>query len=256
MKVVVIGGSGLIGTRLVEKLRTLGHESIPASPTSGVNTFSGAGVDAVLKSAEVVIDVINPRSFEDLLNFFETSTRTLLTAEAGASIKHHVLLSIVGADRIPDSPYMMAKVMQENVVQTSGVPFTIVRSTQFFEFLGPLADINTRQGLVSLPPVFIQPVAADDVADMLSNIAASEAVNNTLEFSGPQRFRLDKLIQIYLKSIGDSREVITDPSALYFGGRLEENSLMPAEHAGVGSTNFEQWLDRNKDRLSPGQSSG
>ncbi|MBE7432275.1 MAG: SDR family oxidoreductase [Anaerolineales bacterium] len=251
MKIVVIGGSGLIGTKLVQKLHMRGHETIAASPSSGVNTITGAGLDKVLMDIEVVIDVTNSRSFGDtaIMNFFETSTRNLLTAEAAANVKHHVILSVAGANRMPDSGYMRAKVAQENLVRSSAKPFAILRATQFFEFLGVIANASTNQDMVRLPPAFVQPVAAVDVAEALADIAVSPPANNIIELAGPERFRLDELIQRYLASIQDPREVTTDPYARYFGAKLDELTLLPTDNARICSTRFEQWLDHDGDVL-------
>lgn len=251
MKIVVIGGSGLIGTKLVQKLHVRGHETISASPSSGINTITGAGLDKVLMGTEVVIDVTNSRSFEDtaIINFFETSTHNTLTAEAVANVKHHAILSVVGADRMPDSGYMRAKVAQENLVRSSAKPFTILRATQFFEFLGVIANASTNQDIVRLPPAFVQPVAAVDVAEALADIAVSPPANNTVELAGPERFRLDELIQQYLGSTKDPREVITDPYARYFGATLDELTLIPTDNPRIGSTSFEQWLEHDGDVL-------
>jgi len=251
MRIVVIGGSGLIGTKLVQELRLRGHETIAASPSSGVNTITGAGLDKVLMGTWVVIDVTNSRSFEDaaIMNFFETSTRNLLAAEAAADVKHHAILSVVGADRMPDSGYMRAKVAQENLVRSSARPFTILRGTQFFEFLGTIANASTSQGIPRLPPAFVQPVAAVDVAETLADIAEGPPANDTVELAGPERFRLDQLIQRYLASIRDPREVTTDPDARYFGAKLDELSLTPADNPRIGSTRFERWLDHDGDVL-------
>jgi uncharacterized protein YbjT (DUF2867 family) len=247
MKIVVIGGSGLTGTRLVQRLRMHGHETISASPSSGIDTITGAGLDTVLTGTEVVIDATNSRSFEDalILKFFETSTRNLLTAEAVAKIKHHVLLSVVGADRMSDSGYMRAKVAQENLVHTSARSFTIVRATQYFEFLGTIANVSTNQDTVRLSPAFVQPIALDDVAEALVDVAVSTPVNNTVELAGPERFRLDELIQQYLHALRDPREVRTDPYARYFGAQLDEYSLTPGNNPRIGVTRFEKWLDRD-----------
>lgn len=251
MRIVVIGGSGLIGTKLVQKLHMHGHVTISASPSSGVNTITGIGLDKVLMGTEVVIDVTNSRSLEDaeIMNFFETSTRNLLAAEAVANVKHHVILSVVGADRMPDSGYMRAKVAQENLVRSSTKPFTILRATQFFEFLGVIAKASTNQNTVRLPPTFVQPVAAVDVAETLADIAVSPPLKNLVELAGPEQFRLDELIQQYLASIQDPREVITDPNARYFGAKLDKLSLIPTDNPQIGSTRFERWLDHDGDVL-------
>jgi len=251
MRIVVIGGSGLIGTRLVQELRLRAHETVAASPSSGVNTVTGAGLDKVLMGTGVVIDVTNSRSLEDtaIMNFFETSTRNLLNAETVADVKHHVILSVVGADRMPDSGYMRAKVAQEDLVRSSARPFTILRATQFFEFLGVIANASTSQDMLRLPPAFVQPVAAVDVAGALADIAEGQPANSTVELAGPERFRLNELIQRYLASIQDPREVRTDPDARYFGAKLDELSLTPADNPRIGSTRFESWLDHDGDVL-------
>jgi uncharacterized protein YbjT (DUF2867 family) len=247
LKIAVIGGSGLIGTKLMQRLRMNGHETIAASPSSGVDTMTGAGLANAIMGAEVVIDVTNSPSFEDtlVLKFFETSTHNLLSSEAVAKVKHHVILSVVGADRLPDSGYMRAKVAQENLVRVSTRPFTIVRATQFFEFLSAIARANTKQDKVHIPPAFVQPVAAVDVADALADVAVGSPANYTVELAGPERFHLDELIQQYLGVIQDPREVITDPNARYFGAQLDERSLIPGDNPRIGSTRFEQWLDRD-----------
>lgn len=251
MKIVVIGGSGLIGTKLVQILLMRGHETIAASPSSGINTITGAGLDKALMDAEVVVDVTNSRSFEDtaIMNFFKISTHNILTAEAVAKVKHHVVLSVVGVDRMPDSGYMCAKAAQENLVRSSAKPFTILRATQFFEFLGVIANVSTDHDIVRLPKAFVQPVAAVDVAEALADIAVNSPANNTIELAGPERFRLDELIQQYLRSTKDQREVIADPTARYFGAKLDELTLVPVNNPRIGSTGFEQWLDQNGDEL-------
>ena len=249
MKIVVIGGTGLIGTKLVQKLHMRGHETIAASPSSGVNTITGAGLNEILMNTDVVIDVTNSRSFEDIaiMNFFKTSTYNILTAEAVANVKHHAILSVVGTDRMLDSGYMRAKVAQENLVHSSAKLFTILRATQFFEFLGVIANANTNQDMVHLPPAFVQPVAAVDVAEALADIAVSPPANDTVELAGPERFRLDELIQQYLGFIQDPREVKTDPNAQYFGAKLDELSLIPTDNPRIGSMRFEEWLGRDGD---------
>lgn len=251
MKIVVIGGSGLIGAKLVQILYMRGHEAIAASPSSGINTITGAGLDKVLIDAEAVVDVTNSRSFEDMaiMNFFETSTHNILTAEAVANVKHHVALSVVGVNRMPDSGYMRAKVVQENLVRSSAKPFTILRAAQFFEFLGVIANASTDRDIVRLPKAFIQPVAAVDVAEALADIAVNPPANNTIELAGPERFRLDEVVQQYLRSTKDQREVITDPAARYFGAKLDELTLVPTGSPRIGPTRFERWLNHNGDML-------
>lgn len=251
MRIVVVGGSGQIGSKLVQKLHTRGHETISASPSMGVNTMTGAGLDKVLQGIEVVIDVTNSRSLEAtaIMDFFTTSTRNLLAAERAANVKHHAILSVVGADRMPDSGYMRAKIAQENLVRTSAKPFTILRATQFFEFLGVIAQANTNQDTVRLPSAFIQPVAAIDVAEALVDVAVNPPTADMLELAGPERFRLDELIHQYLAAIQDPRKVISDPDARYFGAKLDDLSLTPTENPRIGSMRFERWLDQNRDAL-------
>jgi len=249
MKVVVAGGSGLIGTKLVHRLRERGHETIAASPSSDVDTLTGEGLAGALAGAQAVIDVTNSPSIEDraVLNFFETSTRNLLAAENAANVKHHVVLSIVGADRLLDSGYMRAKVAQENLVRVNTIPFTILHATQFFEFLGVIAGASTDHDTVRLSPALVQPIAADDVAAALADIAVSVPANGTVELAGPERFRLDELIRRYLSAVRDPRQVTTDPDARYFGAKLDEHSLMPGDNPRLGSIRFEHWLGRDGD---------
>jgi len=247
MKIVVAGGSGLIGTKLVHRLRERGHETIAASPSSGVDTLTGEGLAGALAGAQAVVDVTNSPAFDDtaVLNFFETSTRNILAAEKVATVKHHVVLSIVGADRLPDSGYMRAKVAQENLVRANPVPFTVLHATQFFEFLGVIAGASTDQNTVRLSPALVQSIAADDVAAALTDIALSVPANGTIELAGPERFRLDELIRRYLNAVGDPRQVITDPDARYFGAKLEGRSLLPGDNPRIGSIRFGHWLDRD-----------
>lgn len=248
MKIVVAGGSGLIGTKLVHRLRERGHESIVASPSSGVDTLTGEGLASALADAQAVVDVTNSPSIEDtaVLKFFEISTRNILTAEKVATVKHHVVLSIVGADRLLDSGYMRAKVAQENLVRANIVPFTILHATQFFEFLGVIAGASTDRNTVRLSSALVQPIAADDVAATLTDIAVGAPINGTIELAGPERFRLDELIRRYLSVIRDPRQVITDPDARYFGAKLEERSLIPDDNPRIGSFRFEHWLGRDR----------
>ena len=247
MKIVVIGGSGLIGSKLVPKLREHGHEAVAASPNSGVNTLTGAGLADVLKGASVVVDVSNSPSWEDaaVLKFFETSTRNLLTYEAAARVGHHVALSVVGTDRLSQSGYFRAKIAQEKLIKESSIPYSIVRATQFFEFLKGLADISFDGGKVHLPPVFFQPMAADDVASGVSRIAVGPPVNGIVEIAGPEQFRVDELVQRRLASLKDPREVIADPNALYSGAKLSERTLVPGNNARLGETRFENWLTQS-----------
>jgi uncharacterized protein YbjT (DUF2867 family) len=246
MKIVVIGGTGLIGSKLVEKLRGVGHAALAASPDTGVNTITGEGLTEELEGADVVVDVSNSPATDDaaVLNFFETSSRNLLAAEAAAGVNHHVVLSVVGADRLPESGYLRAKVAQEEAVKASGVPFTIVRASQFYEFIGRLADSNSTGEVIHLAPVFVQPEAADDAAATLADVAASEPLNGIIELGGPEQFRLDELARRVLEASKDERLVETDEHARYFGAELEENSLTPASNARIAPTRFEDWLSR------------
>jgi uncharacterized protein YbjT (DUF2867 family) len=247
MKIVVIGGSGLIGSKLVVKLRKDGHETIAASPSSGVNTVTGEGLGEALKGASVVVDVSNSPSWEDtaVLKFFETSTRNLLTSEAAAGVGHHVALSVVGTDRLSESGYFRAKIAQEKMIQSSAIPYSIVRATQFFEFLKGLADISVDGGKVRLAPVLFQPMAADDVASALARIAVGPAVNGIVEIGGPEQFRVDELVRQRLASLNDSREVIADPEARYSGAKLSPRTLVPEKTARLGETRFETWLTQS-----------
>jgi uncharacterized protein YbjT (DUF2867 family) len=244
MKIVVIGGSGLIGSKLVGKLRAYGHEAIAASPNSGVNTVTGEGLAGALKGASVVVDVSNSPSWEDaaVLNFFETSTRNLLRYEASAGVGHHVALSVVGTDRLSESGYFRAKIAQEKLIQESSIPYSIVHATQFFEFLKGLADISSEGDKVRLPPVLFQPMAADDVAGAVGKIAVGPPVNGIVEIGGPEQFRLDELVRRRLASLKDPREVIADPNARYSGAKISERTLVPSKNARLSETRFENWL--------------
>ena len=244
MKIVVIGGSGLIGSRLVNKLREHGHEAVAASPNSGVNTLTGEGLAEVLKGASVVVDVSNSPSWEDaaVLKFFETSTRNLLTYEAAAGVGHHVALSVVGTDRLSESGYFRAKIAQEKLIKGSPIPYSIVQATQFFEFLKGLADISTDGSTVRVPPVLFQPMAADDVANAVGRIAVGPPVNGTVEIGGPEQFRMDDLVRRRLAALKDSREVVADPKALYSGAKISERTLVPGSKVRLGETRFEDWL--------------
>jgi uncharacterized protein YbjT (DUF2867 family) len=246
MKIVVIGGTGLIGSKLVAKLRREGHEAIAASPDTGVDTITGDGLGDALEDAQVVVDVSNaPKSdAAEVLEFFRTSSRNLLAAETAAGVRHHVVLSIVGVDRLLESGYMRAKVAQEEAVKASGVPYTILRATQFFEFIGGIADSSTDSGTVRLAPVFVQPEAADDVAATLAEVAEGEPANGTVELAGPERFRLDELVRRVLGARHDSRSVTADVHARYFGAELAEHSLTPGDHPRIAPTRFEDWLSR------------
>jgi uncharacterized protein YbjT (DUF2867 family) len=247
MKIVVIGGTGLIGSRLVLKLREHGHEAVAASPNSGVNTLTGEGLAEVLKGASVVVDVSNSPSWEDaaVLNFFETSTRNLLTYEAAAGLGHHVALSVVGSERLLASGYFRAKIAQENLIKGSSIPYSIVRATQFFEFLKGLADISFDGDKVHLPPVLFQPMAADDVATAVGRIAVGPPVNGIAEIAGPEQYRVDELVRRHLASLKDPREVTADPNALYSGAKLSERTLVPGNNARLGETRFETWLTQS-----------
>jgi len=244
MKIVVIGGSGLIGSKLVPKLREHGHEAIAASPSSGVNTLSGEGLAEVLRGASVVVDVSNSPSWEDaaVLKFFETSTRNLLSYEAAAGVKHHVALSVVGTERLSESGYFRAKIAQEKLIKESSIPYSIVHATQFFEFLKGLADISFDGEKVRLPPVFFQPMAADDVATAVGRVAVGQPVNGIVEIGGPEQFRLDELVRRRLALLKDPREVIADPHARYSGAEVGERTLVPGKDARLGETRFDTWL--------------
>lgn len=247
MKIVVIGGTGLIGSKLVNKLRTHGHEAVPASPDSGVNTVTGEGLAEVVRGASVVVDVSNSPSWEDaeVLKFFETSTRNLLTNEAAAGVKHHVALSVVGTDRLSESGYMRAKLAQEKLIQHSSIPYSIVHATQFFEFLKGLADISMVDGKVHLPHVLFQPMSADDVASGVARVAEGQPINGIVEIAGPEQFRVDDLVRRRLAALKDSREVIADPNARYGGARISERTLVPGKDARLGQTTFETWLKQS-----------
>jgi len=244
MTIVVIGGTGLIGSKLVNKLREHGHEVVAASPNSGVNSVTGEGLAEALKGASVVVDVSNSPDWEDsaVLKFFETSTRNLFTKEAAAGIGHHVALSVVGTQQLGESGYFRAKIAQENLIKQSSVPYTIVQATQFFEFLKGIADISMVGDKVHLPPVLFQPMAADDVATALARIAVASPVNGTVEIAGPQPFRLDELVGRRLASLKDPREIVADPDARYSGSRISERTLLPGNNARLGETSFETWL--------------
>ena len=246
MKIVVIGGSGLIGSKLVEKLREAGHDPLAASPDSGVDTLTGKGLTEALDAAEVVVDVSNAPvwSDEEVMEFFLTSTRNLLAAEVAAGVGHHVALSVVGTDRLPDSGYFRAKLAQEEEIEAGSIPYTIVRATQFFEFLGRIADSSSDGETVRVPPALIQPEAADDVAAALAVAAVGAPVNGTIELAGPERFRFDELLQRVLDTNGDARRVAVDDHARYFGAELEEGSLIPGDDAYIAPTRFEDWLSR------------
>jgi uncharacterized protein YbjT (DUF2867 family) len=247
MKIVVIGGSGLIGSKLVTRLRERGHPTLAASPDSGVNTLTGQGLAAALEGASVVTDVSNSPSFEDaaVLEFFQTSTRNLLAAESAAGVGHHVALSVVGSERLPDSGYLRAKIAQEKLIEDSPVPYSIVHATQFFEFVGRIADAATSGNTVRLAHVLIQPMAAEDVASALADVTVGPPVNGIIEIAGPQQFRLDDLVRNTLRERHDPREVITDPHAPYYGAELHERTLVPAAGARLAQTRFDDWLNQS-----------
>jgi uncharacterized protein YbjT (DUF2867 family) len=253
MKVVIIGGSGLIGSKLVARLREHGHEAVAASPDSGVNTLTGEGLAEVLAGAAVVVDVSNSPSFEDaaVLKFFETSTANLLAAEAAAGVGHHVALSVVGSDRAPDSGYLRAKIAQETLIRNSSIPYSIVRATQFFEFLKRIADEATDGNTVRIAPVLFQPIAAEDVAKAVGRVAVSAPVNGIVEIAGPQQFRFDEFIRLGLGARQDPRVVIADPHARYFGTELGERTLVPDADARLGEIRFEEWLGKSVIRAVP-----
>src|SRR5690348_297753 len=244
MRIVIIGGTGLVGSKLVARLRKHGHEAVPASPNTGVNTITGEGLADVLTAAAVVVDVSNSPSFEDaaVLEFFETSTTHLLAAEAAAGVGHHVALSIVGCDRVPDSGYLRAKVAQEKLIRTSPIPYSIVRATQFFEFFKRIADEATDGNTVRIPPVLFQPIAAADVASAVGKVAVGAPLNGILEVAGPQQFRFDEFIKLGLSAGHDPREVVADPHARYFGAELGERALVPDANARLGEIRVEDWL--------------
>jgi uncharacterized protein YbjT (DUF2867 family) len=247
MKIVVIGGSGLIGSKVVSKLREHGHEAVAASPESGVNTITGEGLAEVLQGASVVIDVSNSPSFEDAaaLEFFQTSTRNLLDAEAAAGVGHHVALSVVGTERLSESGYFRAKAAQEKLIKGSKIPYSIVHATQFFEFIKNIAQAATDGNTVRLAPVLIQPLAADDVATAVGRVSVGSPVNGIVEVAGPEQFRLDELIRRGLLARHDPREVITDPHARYFGAELGERTLVPSGDPRLGETRFADWLSQS-----------
>src|SRR5947208_3224323 len=247
MKIVVIGGTGLIGSKTVAILRQGGHEVVAASPNTGVNTITGAGLKAALAGAQVVIDLANSPSFEDkaVLEFFETSGRNLRAAETAAGVRHHVALSIVGTDR-SDNGYFRAKVAQEKLITASGIPYTIIRSTQFMEFLGGIAASSTEGNIVRISPGLFQPIAADDVAANVADVALAAPRNGIVEIAGPERAPFNEIVARYLKAIGDPRMVVSDSEALYFGGRVEEKSLVPMGEARLGRIDLDEWLRRSQ----------
>lgn len=244
MKIVVIGGSGLIGTKVVASLRKQGHEVVAASPKTGVDTITGEGLSEAMADAAVVIDLSNAPTFDrdKVSEFFETSGRNLIAAETTAGVQHHVVLSIVGVDRVPDQTYFAAKLAQERLIQDSGIPFTIIRSTQFLEFLGSIADASTDGGVVKVPPGLLQPVSADDVAAFVAKATLGHPQYGIAEIAGPERVKFGEMVDRYLKGTADPRVVATDADARYFGGRLEEHSLVPLGEAYLGSVGLDDWL--------------
>src|SRR5882672_5333206 len=244
MKIVVIGGTGLIGSKLITRLREQGHEAVAAAPNTGVNTITGQGLAEVLRGASVVVDVSNSPSLDgaEALTFFQTSTRNLLAAEAQAGVRHHVALSVVGTERLSESGYMRAKIAQETLIRGSSIPFSIVHATQFFEFVKTIAAAATDGNQVRLAPVLFQPMAAEDVASAVARIAVGKPVSGIVEIAGPEQFRFDEFIRQGLKTQNDPREVVADPQARYFGAALTERTLVPGEGAQLGETRFEDWL--------------
>lgn len=244
MKIVIIGGTGLIGSKTVERLRGKNHEVIAASPNTGVNTITGEGLAEVLLGTEVVLDLANSPSFEDkaVLEFFETSGRNLLAAEKVAGVKHHIALSVVGTERLQESGYFRGKLAQEKLIKAGTIPYTIVHSTQFMEFLGGIVQSSTVGDHVHLSPAFVQPIASDDVADVMAEVALAAPVNGTIEIAGPERSRLSNLVARYLKAIGDARAVEVDPEARYFGARLDDGSLVSDNDPHLGTITFKQWF--------------
>lgn len=253
MQIVLIGGTGLIGSKVAARLREQGHEAVPASLDTGVNTLTGQGLAEVLVGAAVVVDVSNSPSFEDaaVLKFFETSTRNLLAAEAAAGVKHHVAVSVVGCDRLPGSGYLRAKVAQENLIRSSSIPYSIVRSTQFFEFAKRIADDATDGNRVLIPPVRFQPIAATDVGNAVAAVAVGAPLRGILEIAGPEQFRFDDFIRLGLSARQDPRDVIGDPHARYFGTELGERSLVPEGKARLGQIRYEEWLGQSGASTAP-----
>jgi uncharacterized protein YbjT (DUF2867 family) len=251
MKIVVIGGTGLIGSRLVALLQAAGHEALPAAPSTGVDAVTGAGLAPALRGADVVVDVANAPSFAAaaVLAFFQTATANLLAAEADAGVGHHVALSVVGTDRSPDNDYFRAKLAQETLIARGPVPFTIVRATQFFEFIGAIADAGTRDGAVHLPPVLTQPIAAQDVAVALAQAAVAAPVGGVVEVAGPEEIRMDELVRTGLAAAGDERPVVTDPEGRYFGSRTQERALLPGADARLAPTTLAAWLAASEARV-------
>ena len=250
MKIVVIGGTGLIGSKTVERLRRKGHEVVAASPNSGVNTITGEGVADAVAGAEVVIDLANSPSFEEkaALEFFETAGRNLLAAEAAAGVKHHVALSVVGAERLGGSGYFRGKMAQEKLIRDSGIPYTIVHSTQFLDFLGAIAQSGTEGDVVRVSPAYVQPIASDDVADAMTDVALSAPANGTIEIAGPELVRLSDIVGRFLEATGDPRRVIASQDALYFGYKLDDRALVPGDGARIARTGFEDWFRQSSSQ--------
>ncbi|MDE3740030.1 MULTISPECIES: SDR family oxidoreductase [Pseudomonas] len=246
MKIVVIGGTGLIGSKVVKNLRERGHDVLAAAPSTGVNSFTGAGLAHAMEGAEIVVDVANAPSWEDqaVLDFFETSSRNLLAAEAAAGVRHHVALSIVGSERLPESGYFRAKVAQENLIKASGIPYTILHATQFFEFVGGIAQSAIVGEELHLSPALIQPVASDDVAATLADVVLETPVNGSVEVAGPEAMPLDELIRRFLRASQDTSKVVPDVRARYFGSILDDQSLTPGKNPRLGAIRFEDWLGR------------
>lgn len=251
MKIVVIGGTGLIGSKLVSKLKSLNHEVIAASPSTGINALTGEGLAEAFKGADIVVDVANSPSFEDktVLNFFETSSRNILAAEQKAGVKHHIALSVVGTDLLTESGYFRAKLVQENLIKASSIPYTIVRATQFFEFLGGIAQEATVGQTIYLSQAFIQPIAAEDVAEALVHVVSEAPANGMIEIAGPVKFRFPEIIEQYLKATQDDRKIVQDAHARYFGVALKEGALVPSsKNARLGSIDFKNWFENQKQK--------
>jgi uncharacterized protein YbjT (DUF2867 family) len=248
MKIVVIGGTGLIGSKAVAILRQGGHSVVAASPQTGINTITGEGLKEAMAGTQVVVDLANSPSFEDkaVLEFFETAGRNLLAAEAAAGVPHHVALSIVGTDRTPDNGYFRAKVAQEKLIEASGIPYTIIRATQFLEFLGTIANSSADGNVIRVSHGLFQPIAADDVAAIVADVALEKPRNGIVEIAGPERAPFDEIVARYLKAVGDPREVVSDPEARYWGGRVEEHSLVPLGDARLGRIGLDEWLRRSQ----------
>jgi uncharacterized protein YbjT (DUF2867 family) len=257
MKIVVIGGTGLIGSKLVSKLREQGHEAVAAAPNTGVNTLTGEGLAEALKGASVVVDVSNSPNWEEsaVMNFFVTSTRNLLSYEANAGVKHHVALSVVGTERLAESAYFRAKIAQEKLIKESSIPYTIVQATQFFEFVKGLADISMVGDKVHVPPVLFQPMSADDVASGVARAAVGAPVNGTVEIAGPEQFRIDELVRGRLAQLGDPREVVADANALYSGAKIDDKTLVPEKGARLGETRWETWVAQSGGKVPSSKSS-